>query len=126
MPRMLIIVGLIAIISWGAACGDWGEEIVGGCSAREILGICTRTGENTFSFEGIIDDQAVFYSDNELTKPDSMGEGESVDCSLYWRGHGPCLDCSLRLRFLDGSNVWGGCGEEAMAGYNCLMRNRCD
>ena len=126
MPRMLIIVGLIAIICSGAACGDWGEEIVGGsCGYDYYPGTCTRTGEGVFSFEGIIDDQAVFYSDNELREPDSMEEGESVDCTLMWIDRGACTPCMLSLDHSVGGNVLGGCGREAFVGYSCMIR-KCD
>ena len=126
MPRMLIIVGLIAIISWGAACGESEDTCCGGsCGYEYYLGTCTRTGENAFSFEGIIDDQVVLYSDNQLAEPDSMEEGESTDCSLMWMSHGTCTPCMFSLGHMGGFDLFGGCGEEAWAGFRC-RNNSCE
>ena len=126
MPRMLIIVGLIAIISWGAACGEPENTCCGGsCGYEYHPGTCTRTGENAFSFEGIIDGQVVLYSDNQLAEPDSMEEGESTDCSLMWMSRGTCAPCMFSLGHMTAYTSFGGCGEEAWAGFRC-RNNSCE
>ena len=80
------------------ACGDY----------QEFEGVCTGTGDDTFSFEGVIDGETIVNTGNTLSPSLTLEEGESVTCWFRWAVSGACTPCLFDI---------GGCGQEAWDDY---------
>ena len=109
MKNHLLYCVYSALTLMGASCGyltdDAIHDDVGACGDYQALeGICTGTGENTFSFEGVINGESVVNTGNTLYESETLAEGESVPCGFLWATAGSCTPCLFDI---------GECGQEA-------------
>ena len=79
MKNHLLYCVYSALTLMGASCGyltdDAIHDDVGACGDYQALeGICTGTGENTFSFEGVINGESVVNTGNTLYESETLAE----------------------------------------------------
>ena len=101
----------LILLSFCLACsGGEGGEPIGGCgSYTDYAGTCTGTADNTFTFEGTVNGEAVVNTGNILYEDGSLAEGESISCAMSWASGGACTPCLFDI---------GECGEEAWDDYS--------
>ncbi len=111
MLKSISFIGLLALAFCLDGCSD-GDEPIGECGTyQHYSGTCTVTADNTFTFEGTVNEEAVIYTGNILYEPDSLAEGQTVSCTLSWASGGACTPCLFDI---------GECGEQAWDAYNTM------
>ena len=121
MLRVFIVVALTVLTGCGFLRSD-GEayldnDCCGGCYFVSYEGTCSDTGDSTFTFEGTIEGETVRYAGNRLYDIFTIPQGESIDCSIGFEMYGECVACRYGI---------GHCGDEAWAGYRCIVDGICE